>query len=128
MNKKVLFGLSVFFFFTGCATQHCESEQRNAAVVSGNEKVSSSNKDLTQRVFVYKPDGSLQCGQGSKIDINTMKKELKDIEVFSVVTKHDGMMRIQVCGQPTGQNNVFEIHKKDLEKALKLGFKSWIRE
>ena len=55
-----------------------------------------------------------------------MRKQLGDIEVFSAENKHDGMMRIQVCGQPTGQNNVYEIDVKNLEAALKLGFKKWV--
>jgi hypothetical protein len=96
--------------------------------MTGNEKVSSSNKDLTQRVFVYKPDGSQQCGMGEKMNLIDMKKQLGKIEVFSQESKHDGMMRIQVCGQPTGQCNVYEIAQKDLEQAIKLGFKKWIRD
>ncbi len=96
--------------------------------MTGNEKASSAKKDLTTRVFVYKADGTLQCNQGSKIDIGKMKKELGAIQVFSTETKHDGMMRIQVCGQPTGNSHVFEIDQKDLEAALKLGFKKWVRD
>jgi hypothetical protein len=36
------------------------------------------------------------------------------------------MMRIQVCGAATGYSNVYEIDQKDLEKALKLGFRKWM--
>ncbi|MBY0451380.1 MAG: hypothetical protein K2P92_00005, partial [Bdellovibrionaceae bacterium] len=79
------------------------------------------------RVFVYKPDGSLQCGQGSRITPEDMKKELGAIKVFSSENKSDGMMRIQVCGAPTGMANVYEIDQKDLEAALKLGFKKWMK-
>ncbi len=38
------------------------------------------------------------------------------------------MMRIQVCGAPTGNSNVYEIDRKDLEAALKVGFKEWTFE
>lgn len=94
--------------------------------MTGSEKTSSQAKDLTQRVFVYKADGSLQCGQGKKISLDDMKKDLKDIKVYSSENKSDGMMRIQVCGAPTGMANVYEIDQKDLAAALKLGFKKWM--
>lgn len=96
--------------------------------MTGNEQPSSSGKDLSQRVFVYKPDGSLQCGQGQKIEINEMKKQLGQIEVYSADNKHDGLMRVQMCGQPTGSCNVYEIKASDLEQALKIGFKKWVRD
>ncbi|MBY0553432.1 hypothetical protein K2P97_02815 [bacterium] len=119
---------TVILFTSACANQPCKIEERTDIVMTGNEKVSSANKDMTQRVFIYKPDGSEQCGMGEKIELNEMKKELNKIEVFSQQSKHDGMMRIQVCGQPTGQCNVFEISIKDLEQALKLGYKKWTRD
>ncbi|MCC2678877.1 MAG: hypothetical protein K0R29_1453 [Pseudobdellovibrio sp.] len=109
-----------------CANQACKIEERKDIVMTGNEKTTSQKKDLTSRVFVYKLDGSLQCEQGGKVSLDTMKKELDGIEVFSSENKHDGMMRIQVCGAPTGFSNVYEIDQKDLEKALKLGFKKWM--
>lgn len=96
--------------------------------MTGNEKPSSSAKDLSQRVFIYKPDGSLQCEQGTKIEPNEMKKQLGEIEVFSALNKHDGLMRVQMCGQPTGTCNVYEIKGSDLDQALKLGFKKWTRD
>jgi hypothetical protein len=124
MKKIVLMFLGLIV--VACANQACKIEERKDIVMTGNEKTSSQKKDLTNRVFVYKLDGSLQCGQGSKIGIDSMKKELDGIEVFSSENKHDGMMRIQVCGAPTGYANVYEIDQKDLEKALKLGFKKWM--
>jgi hypothetical protein len=56
-----------------------------------------------------------------------MQKDLGGIQVFSSENKHDGMMRIQVCGAPTGYANVYEIDEKDLEAALKAGFKKWLK-
>ncbi len=119
--------VSLICFMFSCSTKPCKIEERTEKTVTGQEKLSSSIKDLTKRIFIYKPDGSLQCGMGKKIEPNEMKKELGGIEVFSVDKKSDGLMRIQVCGQPTGQNNIFEISEKDLDQALKLGFKKWIR-
>jgi hypothetical protein len=77
------------------------------------------------RVKVFKADGSLQCGQGKAIPAAEMQKDLGDIQVFSSASKNDGMMRIQVCGSPTGNSNVYEIDRKNLAAALKKGFKEW---
>lgn len=79
----------------------------------------------TDRVKVFKADGSLQCGQGKAIPVAEMQKQLKGITVFSAVNKMDGLMHIQACGTPTGQSNVYEIDRADLEKAKKLGFREW---
>ncbi|MEQ1721687.1 MAG: hypothetical protein ABL930_00835 [Pseudobdellovibrio sp.] len=122
--KLLLFTLII----AACSSHPCKVEDRTDIVMTGNEKVSSSNKDLTKRVFVYKPDGSQQCGMGEKMDIIEMKKQLGQMQVFSQESKHDGMMRIQVCGQPTGQCNVYEISNTDLDQALKFGFKKWNRD
>ncbi len=81
-----------------------------------------------QKVKVAKADGSLQCGQGRAIPVAEMQKELGAIKVYSSANKNDGMMRIQVCGSPTGNHNVYEIDRKDLDAALKAGFKEWTAE
>lgn len=117
----------VILFFASCSHQPCKIEERAEASVTPNQKTSSQKKDLSARVFVYKPDGTLQCGQGSRTTVEDMKKELGAIQVFSSENKSDGMMRIQVCGAPTGMCNVYEIDQKDLEAALKLGFKKWLK-
>lgn len=126
--KNILLLLTLITLISACSNQPCKIEERTDIVMTGKEKISSATKDLTQRVFVYRPDGSLQCGQGKKIDLNTMKSEFGKIEVFSAENKHDGMMRIQLCGAPTGFNNVYEIKQSDLDAAIKLGFKKWIRD
>jgi len=125
--KKISALIILFLLVSGCSSHSCKIEERTDIVMTGQEKISSEQKDLTKRVFVYKPDGSQQCGQGDKIDLNKMKKELLKIEVFSSEIKHDGMMRIQVCGAPTGYNNVYEIKQSDLDAATQLGFKKWVR-
>jgi hypothetical protein len=121
--------LAVLFLATAACTSHpCKIEDRAAAGdASIKEKGSTVKKDLTSRVFVYKADGSLQCGQGAKIELSVMQKELGGMQVFSSENKHDGMMRIQVCGAPTGNVNVYEIDVKDLEAATKAGFKKWLK-
>ncbi len=80
-----------------------------------------------ERVKVYKADGTLQCNQGKQISLSEMAKQLSGIQVFSQSNLNDGMMRIQVCGAPTGQCNVFEIPKTELKKAIGLGFKEWLQ-
>lgn len=123
----------------GCATGKCvNANSANAASATApaaattapaNTSTSGGNamkpESKLDRVKVYKPDGSLQCGQGKAIPVAEMQKELKDIKVFSSFNKNDGMMRIQVCGSPTGNSNVYEIERKNLEAAVKLGFKEW---
>ena len=62
---------------------------------------------------------------GQAIPLEEMAKELDNIKVYSKANKADGMMHIQVCGSSTGQANVYEIAKADLEAAIKKGFKAW---
>lgn len=128
IQKRISLFIAISLLFaTGCNHKPCKIEERANSTMTGNEKPSSSSKDLSNRVFVYKPDGSLQCGQGQKIEINEMKKQLGSIEVYSSDNKHDGLMRVQICGQPTGSCNIYEIATSDLDQAIKLGFKKWIR-
>lgn len=112
-----------------CATGPCP--KATAASTDKNIKAQEATvapSSTAERVKVYKADGSLQCGQGKQIPVAEMQKQLKDIKVYSAVNKNDGMMRIQVCGAPTGNSNVYEIERKDLEAALKAGFKEWAGE
>ena len=125
---KILILLMACFVVVSCSNQPCKIEERTDKVLTGNEKPSSDTKDLTQKVYVYKADGSLQCGMGQKMDPSEMKKQLGAIETFSAENKHDGLMRVQMCGQPTGSCNVFQIRAVDLDQALKLGFKKWMRD
>lgn len=108
----------------GCASGNCRSQ--NPQKYEGREvKVPSSP---INRVKVYKSDGSLQCGMGKVIPLAEMAAQLQGIKVHSSENKNDGKMRIQVCGSPTGQANVYEIDRSDLEKALALGFQEWTFE
>ena len=101
----------------------------NDGVVADVSTTTPTSAGASQlKVKVYKPDGTLQCGMGSKIPLETMEKDLKGIKVFSRANKNDGLMRIQVCGAPTGGSNVFEISRDDLAKALKAGFKEWTQD
>ncbi len=74
-------------------------------------------------VFVYKPDGSLQCEQRKGVATEEMEKQLAGIRVISRDKRHDGLMHIQACGTPTGMINVFEIPEASLKDAESKGFK-----
>lgn len=145
MAKNIL-GLIITLFcitgFTlGCENKPCREiqaekmAQKNAQNPGAATAPVNANSDQPQsaaagqlKVKVFKPDGSLQCGMGSKIPLETMENELKGIKVYSRTNMNDGLMRIQVCGAATGQSNVYEISRSDLDKALKAGFKEWTQE
>jgi hypothetical protein len=136
MKRSVLASLFAITII-GCASGKClQSANAEAAAAkttpSGTSTGPANGANPTMkpeskldRVKVFKPDGSLQCGQGKAKPVADMQKELGDIQVFSSFNKNDGMMRIQVCGSPTGNANVYEIDRKNLEAALKKGFKEW---
>ena len=135
---KSLFILVLAFSFS-CQTKPCKIEERSTQSSAGESETSSQTKltDEAQkalkgtqmsRVKIFKADGSLQCNQGKKISLDEMAKQLKDIKIYSSENKHDGLMRAQMCGRPTGFNNVYEIDVDNLDKAVKLGFNKWIRE
>jgi hypothetical protein len=111
-----------------CTQGHCrrKSEAPGAAtpVEAGDISGASATK-ASDRVFVYKYDGSLQCGMGKAIALDTMAKELNGIQILSSVKKADGLMHIQVCGSITGMANVYEIPAKYLKAAEAKGFKKW---
>ena len=128
ISKLMLFKVAFLGLLTGCSLKQCKIEDRVIAKTDGEQTSMSAKKDLSKHVYVYKADGSLQCGQGQKIPLQDMSKELLPIRIFSAESKNDGLMRIQVCGHPTGYCNVYEIVEDDLDQALKLGFKKWIRD
>lgn len=139
MKKSIRFSFKVFFLMAsmfiiaGCQNKPCRdirSQKAASDTAVTNVKPHAISPAPVQgssmlKVKVYKSDGSLQCGMGKTIAIEDMKKELKGIKVYSQSNQNDGLMRIQVCGAPTGQAHVFEISEEDLAKALKLGFKQW---
>lgn len=129
--KKFILVCGVIGSFVGCTTGNCRSQQVKAEQ-AGPELPVKDNKLIPEsssvdRVRVFKDNGSLQCGQGKSIDPATMAKELKDIRVYKTSMENDGKMRIQKCGAPTGNVNIFEIDKSNLNQALSYGFTEWIR-
>lgn len=134
--SKWVFASVLSLTLLGCASGKCVGASAastgtgataTAASVATTKTTGEAMKPESKldRVKVFKPDGSLQCGQGKAIPVAEMQKDLKNIKVHSSFNRNDGMMRIQVCGAPTGNSNVYEIDRKDLEAATKLGFKEW---
>lgn len=122
---------ALFILFTiasGCANTNCRTlaEKRGDPLPPVKKELDPMAKtSAADRVLVHKPDGSLQCNQGTPVGPAEMKKELGEIPVYSSSKRNDGQMRIQVCGAPTGNSNVYEIDRSHLEAAIKLGFEEW---
>lgn len=110
--------LTAFMF--GCASGHCIQSTKAPPPPPIEEP-----KMMAEKVKVFKYDGSLQCGMGKPVSAADMQKELGTIKVYGSENKFDGLMHVQACGTITGKANVYEIDKKDLEAAQKLGFKLW---
>jgi hypothetical protein len=75
-------------------------------------------------IEIYKYDGTLQCGLGKEVPLETMATELTaaDIEVLASRKGHDGLDHIAVCGASTGSINVYTITQVDLAIAEQMGF------
>jgi hypothetical protein len=85
----------------------------------------SANNTFEQHKFVFKADGTKHCNPNPGIELTTMQQELssKKIDVYSMHKGHDGREGIALCGQSTGQINIYEIKSSDLSTAIGLGFK-----
>ncbi len=130
-TKKLIFLCGLVLSLGSCTTGNCRSQQIKLEQ-AGPEMLPKENKLLpdpsqVERVRVYKANGSLQCAQGKSIEPATMEKDLKDIRVYKVSVESDGKLRTQVCGSPTGNANVYEIDKTNLDQAISYGFTEWIR-
>src|SRR5262249_14224819 len=116
-------------FLLSCSQGHCrrQADAPPEAPPIGGAPAETKISD-EDHVFVYKYDGSLQCGMGKAVSLETMGRELQGIPVVSSAKKNDGLMHIQVCGSITGKANVFEIPAKFLKGAEAKGFKRWTFE
>ncbi len=81
-----------------------------------------------ERVWITRPDGTLQCDEkpkGAEHDpVAEAKDELtkKGIHVLEAKRQNDGKMHAQMCGISTGNETRFLIPKKELTQAKALGF------
>lgn len=117
-------------FLISCETGHCRKVDKSLpAVVTPEQMDEKGNVKgepvAEKRIFVYKYDGSLQCGQGRKVPLKEMAGQLDGIKIYSMENKNDGLMHIQVCGSSTGSANVYEIPAKQRAAAIDAGFKIW---
>lgn len=117
LNTKLKFILTIVLLVIGCSSTNCRMKD-----FEGTE---SQKEKKVKTVKVYRYDGTLQCGMGKRISIEEMQKDLKNVPVISSAHLNDGLMRIQLCGSPTGDANVYEIEETHLEKAKSLGFREW---
>lgn len=132
MKKLLTATLPILFLLGACTHGNCKTQKADksigTSVTKAGEDMPVAPSSKVERVKVYKEDGSRQCGQGKAVSVAEMQKQLKNIKVYSMENKNDGLIRIQVCGAPTGNSNVYEIDRKYLEAALKAGFKEWTFE
>ena len=143
--KKMMIVFSLLMM--GCASGNCRHQEEvkkeaaaktavapasgatGASSTAGSAVALPSGGSMkSDRVKVFKYDGSLQCGMGKPIAVEAMKKDLKGITVYSAQNLQDGLMHVSLCGSPTGKANVYEIDRSNLEKAVKLGFREWTFE
>lgn len=117
---------SLFFLFSCQSTPCPRSSENKGSLSTEDHKPGSIQIPMDKKIKIFKPDGTRQCGQGTKISLLEMEKELKGIKVYQSYNKNDGQMRVQMCGAPTGNSNVYEIDVDNLELAKKQGFKEWI--
>lgn len=114
---KIKLILSIVLLVVGCSSTHCRLKEFEALNIQKEQKAKT--------VRVYRYDGTLQCGMGKRVSIDEMQKDLKEVPVISSAHLNDGLMRIQLCGSPTGDANVYEIDESHLDKAKSLGFREW---
>lgn len=112
--------LCLLFFcvsLEGCATGSCHSKK--------DRSVSYVNPD-SKDVWIYKYNGSMTCSkEDQSVKLETMAKELAGIKILESAVKKDGLVRITLCGIPTGTANTYRIPKKQLPEALERGFYIW---
>ena len=120
-----------------CVSGHCKSRYQDAKELEQHRESGSKELEKTfnpppaspvsEKVQIYKPDGSLQCGMGKAISSQVMEAQLQGIKVYERKSTSDGMMHMALCGSATGQINVYTIDQADLSKAESLGFKKLAR-
>lgn len=128
MGKLNMIGLSFLLGAVGCANGHCRQPQVVTAPQGPTPQADSVKLNSSQEyVWIYKYDGTLQCGEGREKSVDSMNEELKSsgIKARKMEKRSDGMMRAQVCGQGTGRANAFEIPKSQQGSAEAMGFKPW---
>jgi hypothetical protein len=86
------------------------------------------------RIWVYKDDGTLQCGLGQEIDLPTMRAELATIigdqNILAGEKRQRPGMFPDVCGAATGRVNAYSLTRRGLWLLFhgfvgSMGFQVW---
>ncbi len=118
-----LFYAAPFFFLVSCATT--ESKTDSAGLSPSTEKEARSYGPRPGRVWIYRSDGSKSCGVRKGVTLTSATNELsgKGVRIFNKRKKHDGIMRMMVCGADTGMQNELHIDGQSLPIAATLGYR-----
>ena len=85
-----------------------------------NDNIESPHVVLTK---VFKYDNSIQCeDQGIPLEVKQQELTTANVNVVCSQKGNDGLVRITVCGTATGNINIYEIPKSQLEIAESLEF------
>lgn len=120
-NTVLFFSVFCLFFGVGCSTTKTDSPN-----VPPSKKTESTDYDPKPgQVWVYKMDGSKSCGvkQGESLDSAAAELSKRGVTVFKRRKKHDGQMRMMVCGADTGMQNELQIDGQSLPIAGALGYR-----
>lgn len=120
MKIKIATTVAMALFCISCSTGHCV---RDGLPEKDAKEQGLDEKTANEEILVSKHDGSRQCGAGASIPLESMAKELEGIQILAQEKKSDGLVRIQMCGHPTGMQNIYKIKRKDLKEATNRGFK-----
>jgi hypothetical protein len=112
-----------------------EKDQSTPAQVGG-EAASVRAEELGPGAgtWVYKEDGTLQCGMGREIPLDEMRKQLAGIigdkEILRQEKRHLPLFLSQRCGARTGNANAYELTQEGARILFKgfvgpLGFQLW---
>jgi hypothetical protein len=86
-------------------------------------------------IWVYKSDGTRQCGKGTEISLKAMRQQLEKLigqkEVLNAEKRHLPTYVSQLCGMPTGHVNAYEVTPQGASILFegfvgKEGFKLWV--
>lgn len=81
----------------------------------------------SERVRVFKPTGSVQCGDAGArgaAGLEALAKPLEGagVRVLGRACGSDGRMHAMVCGAPDGRIAIFDVPAGDAEAARRLGY------
>jgi hypothetical protein len=79
---------------------------------------------IEESVWVLRSDGALSCSPDEGVSLIEGAKKLEDAQIPILESRKgsDGKMHIQMCGASKGSTNAFLIPRKDLPKAISIGY------